>query len=158
MVMAELNDRAELFAGIALGHVTREYPNKLDHVLTGSDAMLAPHELHPVFYGSFDWHSCVHGYWLLARLRRLYPALAARARIDALFDEQLTAHKVAGECAYLERPYGAGFERPYGWAWLLMLAAELRAGGATMVRWQQALAPLAERFAQRLRAHLPKLT
>jgi hypothetical protein len=151
-------DLARQFAGIALDHVTREYPNKLDHVMTGTADVQSPRVLHPVFYGSFDWHSCVHGYWLLTRLRRLCPALPVRERIQGLFDEQLTPDKVAGECAYLGRPHNATFERPYGWAWLLMLAAELHAGGSETARWHQALMPLAQLFAERLRAHLPKLT
>ena len=151
-------DLARQFAEIALGHVTREYPNKLDHVLAAAADVQSPRALHPVFYGSFDWHSCVHGYWLLTRLRRMSASPAVRTRIDALFDEHLTPEKVAGERAYLGRANNATFERPYGWAWLLMLAAELRAGGPAMARWHQALLPLAQLFAERLRAHLPKLT
>jgi hypothetical protein len=145
-------------AEIALGHVTREYPNKLDHVLTGPADVQAPRTLHPVFYGSLDWHSCVHGYWLLARLRRAFPELPLRRHIDALFDAHLTAEKLTAECTYLERPASGGFERPYGWAWLLMLAAELRLGGPETAYWDHALTPLAEGFAQRFRSHLPKLT
>jgi hypothetical protein len=151
-------DLAQQFAEIALSHVTREYPNKLDHVITSAADVQGPRALHPVFYGSFDWHSCVHGYWLLARLRRKCRQLAMGSRIDALFDEQLTPKNIAGECAYLARPYNGTFERPYGWAWLLMLAAEMRAGGTAMARWHEALLPLAQLFAQRLRTHLPKLT
>ncbi|HEY3848041.1 MAG TPA: DUF2891 family protein, partial [Acetobacteraceae bacterium] len=109
-------DRASQFAEIALGHVAREYPNKLDHVLTGHADLQTPRTLHPIFYGSFDWHSCVHGYWLLARLLRRFPALPA---IAELFDRQITTENVAGECAYLAAPTARGFERPYGWAWLL---------------------------------------
>jgi hypothetical protein len=149
---------AQQLAQIALGHVTREYPNKLDHLMTGPADVQSARALHPVFYGSFDWHSCVHGYWLLARLRRTFPALSARARIDALFDAQLRPDQLAGECAYLERPHSGTFERPYGWAWLLMLAAELDSGGRETARWAHALAPLAQLFAQRFRDHLPKLT
>jgi hypothetical protein len=155
----ELNaDFARQLAQIALGHVTREYPNKLDHVTTGPADVQSPRELHPVFYGSLDWHSCVHGYWLLARLRRKFPALSERSRIDALFDARLTPEKLSGECAYLARPHSGTFERPYGWAWLLMLAAELRCGGGDTARWNHALAPLAHIFAHRFRDHLPKLT
>jgi Protein of unknown function (DUF2891) len=149
---------AQELAQIALGHVTREFPNKLDHLMTEGADVQSPRALHPVFYGSFDWHSCVHGYWLLARLRRAFPALPERSRIDALFATQLTPEKIAGECAYLERPGGGTFERPYGWAWLLMLANELRAAGADAVGWESAVAPLAQILAQRFRAHLPKLT
>jgi hypothetical protein len=149
---------ARQLSQIALGHVTREYPNKLDHLMAGPADVRSPRELHPVFYGSLDWHSCVHGYWLLACLRRRCPALAERSRIDALFDAQLTAEKVSAECAYLKRPQSGTFERPYGWAWLLMLAAELRCGGGVAQRWHQAIAPLAQMFAHRFRDHLPKLT
>ncbi|MDE3171575.1 MAG: DUF2891 domain-containing protein [Gemmatimonadota bacterium] len=152
-------DVASRFAGIALDHVTREYPNKLDHVLNGPADVLGPRALHPVFFGSFDWHSCVHGYWMLARLLREFPAMAEAARIRALFDTRLTAANVAGEVAYLAQPSRAGFERPYGWAWLLMLAGELaRHESPDGRRWRGALAPLADAFVQRFRGFLPKAT
>ena len=101
-------------ARIALGHVEREYPNKPEHTLAAAEDARTPSALHPVFYGSFDWHSCVHSYWLLARLLRRFPGLEG---IEALFDRQLTPEKVAGECAYLARPAARGFKRPYGWGW-----------------------------------------
>jgi len=149
-------ETANRFAEIALGHVTREYPHKLDHVLEGPEDVLGPRQLHPIFFGSFDWHSCVHGYWLLLRTRRLFPALPVGARVKALLDEMLCEEKVAGELAYLDRAYTGGFERPYGWAWLLMLHVEAQRhedGG-----WADALAPLARAFADRFLAYLPKLT
>src|ERR1700691_5863176 len=110
---------ASQFARIALGHVTREFPNKLDHVLTESRDALGPRALHPIFFGSFDWHSAVHGHWLLARLYRRFPNLPQAAKIRALLDAQFSPENVAGELAYLFRTSSAGFERPYGWAWLL---------------------------------------
>lgn len=143
---------ASRFARIALGHVEREYPNKLDHVLDGPEDAKGPRALHPIFHGSFDWHSCVHGYWLLARLRRAFPELPERAAIERLFARQLTPENVAGELAYLARPSSRGFERPYGWAWLLMLAAELRIQGFGV------LAPLADAFAARFTDWLPRAT
>ena len=150
-------DIAARFARIALGHVQREYPNKLDHVMIGDEATVSVRDLHPIFYGSFDWHSCVHGYWLLARLRRRYPEASEALEIAAVFDAALTEANVAGEVAYLARPSSAGFERPYGWAWLLMLAAELaRHGDDAGRRWSAALAPLAKAFADRFRVFLPK--
>ncbi|MFT3765391.1 MAG: DUF2891 domain-containing protein [Minicystis sp.] len=150
---------ASRFAAIALGHVTREYPNKMDHVLGGPGDVKGPRDLHPIFYGSFDWHSCVHGYWLLARLRRLHPGLAEADRIRDLFDAHLVGEKVAAEVAYLQRPESRGFERPYGWAWLLMLAAELaRADADEGRRWARALAPLGEAFADRFVSFLPRAT
>ena len=144
---------AQRFAEAALGHVTREYPHKLDHVMGGPEDVRGPRDLHPIFFGSFDWHSCVHGYWLLMRLRRLFPELEARPRIDALLEEMITPANVAGELAYLDRPYSAGFERPYGWAWALALHREAQQGG-----YGDVLAPLAEAFGDRFTIYLPKLT
>jgi hypothetical protein len=156
ILTAELASR---LAAIALGHVTREYPNKLDHVLSGPADAQGPRALHPVFYGSFDWHSCVHGYWLLAHLHRACPALPEAEAIRALLDAHLTPENVAAECAYLERPGARGFERPYGWAWLLKLAAELaQHGGGDARGWSATLAPLARAFAVRFRAFLPMAT
>jgi hypothetical protein len=150
---------ASHFARTALGHVTREYPNKLDHVLTGPQDAQTPRELHPIFYGSFDWHSCVHGYWALARCLRRFPDLPEAASIRALFDAQLTPERVAGEAAYLARPPARGFERPYGWAWALKLQSELlthRNGDGE--RWSQIMQPLADAFVQRFKDFLPLAT
>jgi len=150
---------ASHFARVALGHVTREFPNKLDHVLDGPGDVKGPRELHPIFFGSFDWHSCVHGHWLLARLQRRFPRMPESMRIAAHFDSQLMAQKVAGEMHYLERPSARGFERPYGWAWMLALQGELlRHTGEEGGRWAGALAPLAEEFARRFVAYLPIAT
>src|SRR5260221_8486043 len=113
---------ASKFARLALGHLTREYPNKLDHVMGSAADAQGPRALHPIFYGSFDWHSCVHGYWLLARLHRRFPDLPESARIRELMERHLTPDNVASEMAYLRQPLRSTFERPYGWAWLLMLA------------------------------------
>ncbi len=146
---------ATRFAEIALGHVTREYPHKLDQVLEGPEDLLSPRALHPIFFGSFDWHSCVHGYWLLLRTLRLYPDMPVSVRIRTLADEMLAPGKVAGELAYLDRAYTGGFERPYGWAWLLMLHAEAQRHEAA---WADDLAPLARTFAERFKSYLPKLT
>jgi Protein of unknown function (DUF2891) len=150
---------AARFAGIALGHVAREYPNKPDHVLAGPEDALTPRALHPVFHGSFDWHSCVHAHWMLARLLRRFPGMAPAPTVRALFDARFTAGAIAAERAYLDRPHARGFERPYGWAWLLKLAAEL-AGleDEDGRRWAAALAPLARAFAERFRDFLPKAT
>lgn len=148
---------ASRFARIALDHVRREYPNKLDHVLNGPEDVRSPRELHPVFYGSFDWHSNVHGYWLLATLLRRFPEIPEAARIRALYDEQMTPEKVAVEVAYLEQQSRATFERPYGWAWLLMLCAELtRHDDRGGQRWARAIAPLGASFVSRFKAFLPK--
>jgi hypothetical protein len=150
-------DLAAKFTRLALSHVEREFPNKLDHVMAGPADARTPRDLHPVFFGSFDWHSCVHGYWLMARLHRLAPGHAASAEVEALMGRRLTPDPVAAELAYLDRPESRGFERPYGWAWLLALAAELSSHETEAGRaWAASLRPLAEAFADRFRAFLPK--
>jgi DUF2891 family protein len=146
---------ASRMAGIALGHVTKEYPHKLDHVLLGDEDALPPRVLHPIFFGSFDWHSCVHGWWTLLTLRRLFPHVAEAEAIAALADESLTREKVGGELAYLDRPLSRGFERPYGWAWLLYLHL---AAARDDESWGAELEPLARAFAERLRDYLAILT
>jgi Protein of unknown function (DUF2891) len=150
---------ASHFARVALGHLTREFPNKLDHVLDGPADVKRPRELHPIFFGSFDWHSCVHGHWLLARLWRRFPRMPESELIAAHFDAHFTAEKVAGEVSYLERPSARGFERPYGWAWMLALQGELlRHAGGEGRSWAGALAPLSDEFVRRFAAYLPIAT
>ena len=149
-------DTAARFARIALGHVTREYPHKLDHVLGSDEDALTPRVLHPVFYGSFDWHSCVHGWWTLLTLRRLFPNNPEAAAVAELADVTFTPPKVAIDLAYLGRPLSAGFERPYGWAWLLYL--HLEASRHEDHCWADQLEQLARAFAERFKAYLPKLT
>lgn len=150
---------ASKFVTLALSHVTREYPNKLEHVLTGPADLQSPRELHPIFYGSYDWHSCVHGYWLLARVLRRQPKLPQAAEIRALFDAYLTADNIAAEVAYLAPPARATFERPYGWAWVQMLAAELAAHDSDNGRrWFAICAPLADAITARWLAFLPRAT
>lgn len=151
--------RASALARVALGHVTQEYPNKLDHVLDAAADVASPRSLHPIFYGSFDWHSCVHGYWLLTHLYWRFPALSEAPRIRDVVDAHFTAENVAGELRYLARPSSRTFERPYGWAWLLALAAELaRHGTPEGARWRASLAPLASAFAERFLEWLPRAT
>ena len=150
---------ATKFASLALGHVQREYPNKLDHVINDAGDVKSPRELHPVFYGSFDWHSCVHGYWLLARLYRQIRPLPEWPRIKALFDAQFTDAKIAGEVAYLRQPNRGTFERPYGWGWLLMLAGELaRMDSAEGRQWSATMRPLEREFVRRFEDFLPRAT
>ncbi|MEP6732931.1 MAG: DUF2891 domain-containing protein [bacterium] len=150
---------ASTFAQCALAHVEREFPNKLDHILNDADDVRGPRSLHPIFYGSFDWHSCVHGHWLLATLLRLHPSFPEAPAIRALFDRQLTITNVAAEVAYLSQPLRGGFERPYGWAWLLMLCAELARHTSTESRvWSTTLKPLASAFVTLFTGYLPKAT
>jgi hypothetical protein len=150
---------AQKFARVALSHIRREYPNLLYHIVTGPDDLRSPRQLHPIFFGSMDWHSCVHGYWLLATLLRLYPGNAESPQIRELFTTQLTPDKIEGELEYLAQPLRNIFERPYGWAWLLMLAAELdRHDTDDGKRWSKAIEPLAGAFAKRFLEFLPKAT
>ena len=150
---------ASSFARLALSHVEREYPHKLEHVASGPDDVRGPRALHPIFFGSFDWHSCVHGYWLLAALLRLHPDLPHTPEAHALFDRQLRPNRVTGEVSYLVGPLRTTFERPYGWAWLLMLTAELaRNPLPDAARWARALQPLADVFVARLHDYLGKMT
>lgn len=159
MKQALTPELAAKFARIALGHVTREFPNKLDHVMAGPVDVRGPKALHPIFYGSFDWHSCVHGHWLLARLYRRFANLPEAKEIKALLDGQFTRDKVAGEITYLSRPQSRGFERPYGWAWLLMLQGELlRHQTEEGRRWAAMLEPLADAFVGRFNDYLPLAT
>lgn len=148
-------DTAARFAQLTLGHLTREWPYKLDQILTGPDDLARPSTLHPIFHGSFDWHSCVHGWWQVMRLARLFPDMAETPAIEALADRILVADRVAGELAYLDRPMTGGFERPYGWGWLLALHDELALRPDQP--WAAALEPLARAFAQRFATYLPKL-
>ena len=147
---------ASRMAQIALGHVTREYPYVLQHVLTGPADLRLPRELYPIFFGSFDWHSCIHGWWSLLTLRRLFPGIAEASQIDRLATGSFTAEKVAAEAAYFERPSSRTFERPYGWAWLLQL--HLEASRHADRDWDSALEPLARAIAERFASYLPILT
>jgi hypothetical protein len=150
---------ASRFAAITLGHVTREYPYKPDHIVTGPADLQSQRKQHPIFYGSFDWHGCVLAYWLLCRLYRRFPHLPQAAQIRELVDTHFTEQNVAGELAYLEHPLRSTFERPYGWGWLLLLAAELSEhSSAEGKRWSARLAPLATELARRFADFLARLT
>ncbi len=150
---------AERFARLALACVHQEYPNKIAHVMSGDADARPPRELTPAFFGCYDWHSSVHGHWLLARVARLLPEAPFAADARHALGRSLTPTNVAAEVAYLEGKGRVSFERPYGLAWLLQLAAELREWGSPEARgWTAALAPLEKASAARLRDWLPKLT
>src|SRR5215471_16885707 len=150
---------ASRFARLALANIEREYPSKLDHVLASAADVASPRQLHPAFFGSFDWHSCVHAHWLLARVLKLYPRLPQQDAIRAALDAHLAGHNIDGEIAYLQRPESRSFERTYGWAWLLKFAAELAGwDDADGRRWTRELAPLARVFVERFLSYLPIAT
>src|SRR6059036_3339558 len=150
---------AERFARLALACVEKEYPNKISHVLNSDTDVAPPRKLTPAFYGCYDWHSSVHGHWLLVRLLRTFPdASFAGAARDAL-RKSLTAENLNREAAYLRGAGRASFERPYGLAWLLQLCAELREWDDDQARELSAnLRPLEEAAIERLKTWLPKLS
>jgi hypothetical protein len=150
---------AARFADLALACVEQEYPNKIAHVLQSDADVAAPRELTPAFCGCFDWHSAVHGHWMLVRLARWFPGEPFAAAARAALSRNLTSEKIARELAYLQGEDRADFERPYGLAWLLQLCAELREwrGDPDARLWLAALAPLEAEAAARLADWLPKL-
>ncbi|MFB7599332.1 DUF2891 domain-containing protein [Streptomyces sp. NPDC056160] len=155
-----LTSYATPFARLALANITREYPNFPAHLVTSAEQDTRPSSLHPAFYGAYDWHSSVHMHWLLVRVLRRHggtPALAETAPYVDVLDRHLTARNITAEAAYLlDRP---SFERPYGWAWLVALAAECRAyAGAAGARWAEALAPGVAAVERLLAGWLPKAT
>ncbi|HEX8151919.1 MAG TPA: DUF2891 domain-containing protein [Thermoanaerobaculia bacterium] len=150
---------AERFANLALACVHKEYPNKLAHTLNSDADVAPPRTLTPAFYGCYDWHSSVHGHWLLARLARQYPNLPFAASARAALARSLTKENVAVEVAYLEGKGRASFERPYGLAWLLQLAGELREWDDPFAReLSNNLRPLELATVARLKSWLPKLS
>lgn len=159
MTVLLTSELASKFAGVALAHLTREFPHKLDHVLNSSGDVRSPRELHPIFYGSFDWHSCVHGYWLLGTLLRRFPDIGEAGRIVAVFDAQITPGNAEAEADYFRQPLRGTFERPYGWGWLLMLDAELsRHHTRDAMKWRSALSPLTRVIVDRYAGFLPRAT
>jgi len=150
---------ASHFAKLALKCVTREYPNKPDHTINDGNDVKSPRALHPAFYGCFDWHSSVHGHWMLARLLQMFPQLPEATEIRAALNANLSAENLAAEVAYLNQGNRQSFERTYGWAWLLKLAQAVSATtDPDMKRWSTNLRPLAEALAQKYMAFLPKQT
>jgi len=148
---------AARFAQLALDCVHREYPYKVHHVLDSDADARVPRELYPVFYGCFDWHSAVHGHWLLVRVLRLFPDADFAASAEAALDKSFTPDRVAGEVAYFEGR--RAFERPYGLAWFLQLMAELREwDDPRAARWAETLAPLEAVVKNRLEVWIPDLT
>ncbi|NUO86319.1 MAG: DUF2891 domain-containing protein [Cupriavidus sp.] len=146
-------ETARSFARVALENILRRYPYKLDHMMAGAGDLAGPAAWHPVFCGSYDWHSSVHMHWLLVRLLALYPDLEEAPRIRAMLDAQLRPDAMAAELAYFRRTDSRTFERPYGWGWMLKLQAELLALARHDPHasvWAEACAPLASHLSQQL--------
>lgn len=156
---ALLGDNAAAWLATALDCVEQEYPYAPLFMGIGPDSAQTHRILHPAFYGSFDWHSCVEMHWVAVRMMRLVPGLPDEQRARAVLDHHLTAENLAVECAFFAANHHRGLERPYGWAWLLTLHAELDAwNDPDAQRWAPATAPLALLFADRLVQWLPLLT
>jgi hypothetical protein len=152
-------EAATRFAELALACVHKEYPNKIAHVLSSDTDARPPRELTPAFFGCYDWHSAVHGHWLLARLARTFPEAAFAPRARAALAKSLTPANITTEVTYLSGPGRVSFERPYGLAWLLQLATELREWNDPQAQeWAATLKPLEQASAQRIRDWVPKLT
>jgi len=151
--------QASHFASLALKCVRKEYPNKPDHVMNDAADVRTPSAMHGAFYGCFDWHSSVHGHWMLVHLLRLFPDLPEARDIRSALDANLSAQNIAGEIAYLAQANRQSFERTYGWAWLLKLAEELHGwNDQDGKRWSSNLQPLADAFAEKYVTFLPKQT
>src|ERR1700688_4465384 len=149
---------AARFAGLALKCLHDEYPNHISLSMDRDTDARPPRELTPAFYGCFDWHSDVHGHWLLARLLRVMPNAPFAAQARAELARSFTAENIAGELRYFQHPGRASFERPYGLAWLLQLAAELREWNDPQAKqWSTTLQPLEAEAASRIKSWLPKL-
>jgi hypothetical protein len=145
------------FARLALACVQREFPTNPAHVLERETDLRRPRELHPAFYGCYDWHSSVHGHWMLARLLRMFPSLPEAPQIKKALTANLSAKNIAIEAAYFNRPDAKAFERTYGWAWTLKLAEELRLSSSPEAKsWSANLQPLADTLAARYLDFLPK--
>lgn len=150
---------AERFANLALACVHKEYPNKLSHSLNSDADVAPPRKLTPAFYGCYDWHSSVHGHWLLARIARTYPNAPGTPKIRTALGQSLTRQNIQQEVAYLKEDGRASFERPYGLAWLLQLGAELREWNDPDAReWSANLRPLETAAVERIKTWMPKLS
>lgn len=152
-------EQASRFAKLALKGIQKEYPNKPGDVLNSERDVKSPRAVHPAFYGSFDWHSSVHGHWMLVRLLRLFPELPDRKTIRDVLAEHLTEKNLRVEADYFDRNNTQSFERPYGWAWLLKLAEELYTWDANDARaWAKNLQPLTDKIVGRYLTFFPKQT
>lgn len=152
------DEQAAGLVKMALAGIDREYPNKPSQVMVGPEDVASPKELHPVFYGHFDWHSSVHGHWMLVRMLRLFPEEEFGAEVREVLERRLTVEGLAEEAAYFDKPANRSFERMYGWAWALRLALELRSWDDPQGReWAKRFEPLEKRLVGLAKDFLPKL-
>lgn len=150
---------AEKFADMALGCIQREFPNKPSHVMNSEEEVWRPRTMHPAFYGCFDWHSAVHGHWMLIRLLKLFPDLSDGRTIREKLNENLDAENILGEIRYFQQEGRNAFERTYGWAWLLKLVAELDDWDDNQAKiWRKNLMPLEKKIVSLYIEFFPKQT
>ncbi len=148
----------ERFARLALDCIHRPYPNKISHVMASDDDVAPPRELTPAFYGCFDWHSSVHGHWLLTRILKVQPDTAMAEEIREALAESFTVENIGAELGYYSHAERKGFERPYGIAWYLQLISELEESEDEQLKeWRKTLRPLETKIVERIEEWLPKL-
>jgi hypothetical protein len=147
------------FSNLALHCIHTEFPNKLGHVIIDSSQVKRPTELHPTFYGCFDWHSSVHGHWMLVKILKTFPDISNHADIISAIDENITRENILSEIEYLNGELHGSFERTYGWAWIFQLQRELDSWDNDYGRkWARNLQPLTKVLRDKMIEYLPKLT
>ena len=152
-------EQVTAFAELALKNIDIEYPNKPSNVMAGPESVLSPKAMHPAFYGCFDWHSSVHGHWMLLRLLKLYPNHDIGPRIRSALDSHLTRENLEAETAYFAAKHNKSFERMYGWAWAFRLVAELHDWDDPQAReWRENMRPLESLLVERTMDYLPLLS
>jgi hypothetical protein len=153
------SEQVSAFARLALGGIGKEFPNKPSNVMDSVDDVQSPREMHPVFYGSFDWHSSVHGHWMLTKLLKDNPSHSIADEISHALNQALTAESLRSEAEYFAADHNKSFERMYGWAWLMHLVAELESwDDVDANRWRENMRPLEEQILKRMNDYLPKLS
>jgi len=157
--MSMTTEQATLFARLALKGITKEYPNKPADVLNSDNDLKAPRVIHPAFYGCYDWHSSVHGHWMLVKILKAFPDHPMQKEIRAQLARNLTEIDLKEEADYFKRPGAKSYERPYGWSWLLKLAEELHTWDDPQGKeWSQNLKPLTDVIVARYLEYFPKQT
>jgi hypothetical protein len=151
-------EQALRLSALPLKCMQKPYPNKLSQTLADFSELKTPEQLHPAFYGCFDWHSAVHGHWMLVRLLKMYPGLSSAGEIRRVLSENISADNIRREVLYFSKPHERSYERTYGWAWLLKLAEELHTWQDPLARSMEAnLKPLTEKIVELYLSFLPKL-
>ena len=153
-------DGASHLASLPLKCIVQEYPNKINHVaISDSDEIITPHKMHPSFYGCFDWHSSVHGHWMLVKLLKNFPSLPEAKKIREALNQNLSSQNILAEAKYFDAPLSKSFERTYGWAWILKLQQELNSwNDVDAAKWRNALQPLSDTIINIWMKFLPKQT